>query len=214
MSPGVTNEKADLHAALALDGSDDLADTMPVRQRDVLNSRAPIVSCFVSSAVTLCPADERGIPEIQRLADEIWRRHYPGIISDGQIEYMLATGYSTSALRKFFILPDAGAAIARKDGSSIAFAAWYPIGTSSMLKLDKLYVLPQHQRGGAGRALIEYVVARARAGNYEAVTLNVNRGNATAIAAYERCGFSIRERGDFPIGGGFVMEDYVMVRDL
>ena len=44
--------------------------------------------------------------------------------------------------------------------------------------------------------------------------LNVNRGNVRAIAAYERCGFAIRESGDFPIGNGFVMEDYIMVRDL
>jgi len=82
------------------------------------------------------------------------------------------------------------------------------------MKLDKLYVLPQHQRGGVGRALIDHVLQRARERGYTAITLNVNRGNAAAIAAYECCGFAIRERGDFPIGEGFVMEDYVMVRNL
>jgi len=42
----------------------------------------------------------------------------------------------------------------------------------------------------------------------------VNRDNAKAIRAYERCGFAIRERGDFAIGEGFVMEDFIMVRAL
>ena len=46
------------------------------------------------------------------------------------------------------------------------------------------------------------------------MTLNVNRKNTGAIRAYERCGFEIRERGDFPIGDGFVMEDFIMVRDI
>ena len=57
-------------------------------------------------------------------------------------------------------------------------------------------------------------MAWARAAGTRAVKLNVNRGNVRAIAAYERCGFAIRESGDFPIGDGFVMEDYIMVRDI
>ena len=44
------------------------------------------------------------------------------------------------------------------------------------------------------------------------MSLNVNRANVKAVRAYERCGFTIRERGDFPIGNGFVMEDFIMVR--
>ena len=82
------------------------------------------------------------------------------------------------------------------------------------MKLDKLYVLPRHHRGGIGRALIEHVVGKARDAACTSVTLNVNRQNALAVLAYERCGFVIRDRGDFPIGNGFVMEDFIMVRDL
>jgi ribosomal protein S18 acetylase RimI-like enzyme len=46
------------------------------------------------------------------------------------------------------------------------------------------------------------------------LTLNVNRGNVQAIRAYERYGFVVRGRGDFPIGDGFVMEDFIMERAL
>lgn len=187
---------------------------MPTISCVVLNSPGISTLHFVSSAVTICAAHALEIPEIQRLADEIWRQHYPGIISEAQIDYMLATGYSTAALQKFFTSTDAGAAIARKDAVSVGFAAWYPIESSRMVKLDKLYVVPQHHRGGVGRALIDHVTQCARTRGYTGITLNVNRGNTKAIAAYERCGFAIRERGDFPIGEGFVMEDYVMVRDL
>jgi ribosomal protein S18 acetylase RimI-like enzyme len=180
----------------------------------VLHSTAVVASVSVPSAVTIAIADATDIPEIQRLADEIWRRHYPGIITDAQIDYMLAAGYSSEALTDILRTPEGGLAVARSDGRAVGFGAWRPATGAREMKLERLYVLPQHHGTGIGRALIEHIVARARKGRYAAVVLNVNRRNTEAIAAYERCAFRIRERGDFPIGNGFVMEDYVMVRDL
>ena len=154
------------------------------------------------------------LPLVARLAHEIWQRHYPGIISQAQIDYMLAQGYSRDALSRYVGSPDAGLALATRDGDAIGFVGWYRMDASDTMKLDKLYVLPEHHGAGTGRALIEHVVARAHAAGCTSVSLNVNRGNVNAVRAYERCGFAIRERGDFPIGNGFVMEDYIMVRDL
>ena len=164
-------------------------------------------------AVAITPATTDDIGEVRRLADEIWHRHYPGIITVEQIDYMLGVGYSHEALARFLADADAGLALARRDGAPVGFVAWRPDAGDAM-KLERLYVLPQHHREGIGRALIEHVVAHARAAGCRSVRLNVNRGNAKAIAAYARCGFAIRERGDFPIGSGFVMEDFIMVRDL
>ena len=165
------------------------------------------------SAITVFAGTGDDIALVQRLADEIWHRHYRGIISDAQIDYMLARGYSREALARFVADGDAGLALAKRDNATLGFAAWYRSG-EAQTKLDKLYVLPEHHRAGAGRALIDHVVAWARAAGCRSVTLNVNRNNAGAISAYERCGFAIRQRGDFPIGGGFVMEDFIMVRDI
>lgn len=114
---------------------------------------------------------------------------------------------------RFLTEPGAGLALARRGELAVGFVGWYPIGGDTM-KLDKLYVLPEHHGEGIGRVLIEHVAARARAAGCAAVTLNVNRRNVRAIAAYERCGFMVRECGDFPIGDGFVMEDFVMAREL
>jgi GNAT superfamily N-acetyltransferase len=163
---------------------------------------------------TVKAASEGDIALVQRLADVTWRRHYPGILGAEQIDYMLARGYSRDALLEFVTSPDAGLALAVRDGRALGFAAWYRLEGGRSAKLDKLYVLPDHHGEGIGRALIEHVVAWARTAGCGAVTLNVNRHNTTSVRAYERCGFSIRERGDFSIGNGFVMEDFIMVRDL
>lgn len=180
----------------------------------MLHSPAVAVLSAVQSSVVIVAATAHDMRVVQDLADTVWRRHYPGIISAEQIDYMLANGYSSQALEKFLVPGEAGLALARRDGDPVGFAAWYPPDAKRALKLDKLYVLPECHGMGIGRKLIEHVAARARAAGYPALTLNVNRRNAQAIAAYERCGFAIRERGDFPIGNGFVMEDYVMVREL
>jgi ribosomal protein S18 acetylase RimI-like enzyme len=127
---------------------------------------------------------------------------------------MLAQSYSYAALERFVTAADAGLALARVDGEAAGFAAWYRTETPTTVKLDKLYVLLQFQGEGLGRTLIDVVAAQARTRGCDEVTLNVNRGNAGAIRAYERCGFVIRARGDFPIGAGFVMEDFIMVRAL
>ena len=82
------------------------------------------------------------------------------------------------------------------------------------MKLEKLYVLPEHHGKGIGRALIEHVVWRARDAGCTALTLNVNRSNTASVQAYQHCGFTIAASGDFPIGRGFVMEDFIMLRRI
>ena len=163
--------------------------------------------------VTIAPAGASDIGVVQALADHVWRSHYPGIISSEQIDYMLEHGYAREALLRYVDAADAGLALARIDAEPVAFVAWQQSGTDAM-KLEKLYVAPAHHGKGVGRALIEHVVAAARRAGCREVTLNVNRNNGSSIRAYEHCGFAIRESGDFPIGNGFLMEDYIMVRAI
>jgi GNAT superfamily N-acetyltransferase len=173
------------------------------------------------SAATIVAANIDDIVCIQHLAGAIWRSHYPGIISNAQIDYMLERGYSRDALLPFLARDasgrtrvERGIALARIGGIAVGFVAWCPSDTPASLKIDKLYVLPERHRHGIGRALIDYVTRCARAVSCTALTLNVNRNNASSIHAYERCGFALTGRGDFLIGGGFVMEDFIMTRKL
>jgi ribosomal protein S18 acetylase RimI-like enzyme len=164
--------------------------------------------------VAVVPVGVADLALVARLAHEIWHRHYPGIICVEQIDYMLARSYNPEALADYLTRAQAGLALAMHGETAVGFVGWYPVEPPGTMKLDKLYVRPEHQRAGVGRALIEHVVVQARAAACRAVTLNVNRGNLESIRAYERCGFAISERGDFPIGNGYVMEDFIMVRQL
>jgi len=175
----------------------------------VVPSRLP-----VPASVRIRRGAPDDVPLVQRLAHAIWHAHYPSMLSAAQIDYMLARGYCDAALMPFATDPARGLALAEQGQRAVGFAAWYPPGDAATMKLDKLYVLPAWHRRGVGRALIEHVAGAARAAGCRTLVLNVNRNNAGAVQAYERCGFAIREAADFPIGDGFVMEDYVMARPL
>ncbi|HJQ61576.1 MAG TPA: GNAT family N-acetyltransferase [Burkholderiales bacterium] len=159
----------------------------------------------------LAPRDAEGIAQ---LAAAIWRRHYPGIISAAQIEYMLRQRYDPDLIRAELERSDLWWDKLLVDGVVAGFASYFLTAAPGEMKLDKLYVHHDHQRRGYGGRMIEHVCERARTLRCRRITLAVNRHNATAIAAYRKHGFTVRTTRVQDIGGGFVMDDYVMVREL
>ena len=165
-------------------------------------------------AIELRSARRDDVPVVQRLAHIIWHAHYPGIITIEQIDYMLARGYAIDVLEGYLGRPDRGLELAIVDGEAAGFAAWCASADTCETKLDKLYVLPSHQRQGCGARLIRRVADLAGAAGATTLILNVNKNNARAIGAYEKYGFVIREAVEIDIGGGFTMDDYVMAKPL
>jgi diamine N-acetyltransferase len=165
-------------------------------------------------ALVISHATSADLPIVQRIAYVTWHAHYPGILSAAQIEYMLARGYAIPALERFRREHGAGLAIARVDGAAAGFAAWHRHTPARTTKLDRLYVLPDMQRQGVGRALVAHAEARARDDGSTHLVLNVNKRNASSIAMYERCGFVREADVVADIGSGFVMDDYVMGKPI
>jgi ribosomal protein S18 acetylase RimI-like enzyme len=52
-----------------------------------------------------------------------------------------------------------------------------------------MYVAPEVARHGVGRALLEALVAHARAAGIQSLVLTLTEGNASALALYEQAGF-------------------------
>src|SRR5699024_804454 len=78
------------------------------------------------------------------------------------------------------------------------------------LFLSKLY-LKQTERGqGTGRLLIEQLKDIAAKNKKEQLVLTVNKYNTNTIAAYKKFGFELVKEQVADIGGGYVMDDYVL----
>lgn len=162
------------------------------------------------------------------LAALVWRAHYPGIISPGQIEYMLASRYKPGLVRQLlargdlwlaaraaWTTPDSvpGRPGERPGGELLGFAHAHPLQAGDA-KLDKLYVHPDYQRHGIGGLLIAEVVRHLRPHGVTRLVLRVNRQNQSAINAYLKHGFKVADLVVEDIGAGYVMDDYVMVKEL
>jgi GNAT superfamily N-acetyltransferase len=153
-------------------------------------------------------------PAISALAREIWYAHYSAIISKAQMDYMLAQRYDPEIIRAELARGDVWWDKLLVDGRMTGFASYFLTDNAGEMKLDKLYVHHDHQRQGCGGMLLDRVLGIARAYGCTTLMLAVNKHNATAIAAYRKYGFRVAESVVKDIGGGFVMDDYIMVKDV
>jgi GNAT superfamily N-acetyltransferase len=160
------------------------------------------------------PLEPRDIDELCGLARAVWLSHYPPIIGSGQTEYMLRQRYAPDAIRAELASGTIWWDVLREDGTMQAFASSFRAEEAGALKLDKLYVNPARQRHGLGARLLEHVCDRARTLGCDKVVLAVNKRNHTAIAAYRKFGFEIAQAIVKDIGGGFVMDDYIMQKGV
>lgn len=162
----------------------------------------------------ILPVDEEHLPALAKLAGVIWRACYPEVISREQIEYMLARMYALDTLRdelrfhsiRFYRLIVAG--------EFSGFASMGPDDVPRVMKLHKLYLLPAWHDHGLGSRLLEHCQTEARRLGARRLILAVNKRNRRAISAYRRNGFAIVEAVVTDIGGGFVMDDFIMAKAL
>ena len=159
-------------------------------------------------------AGEADIPLIKNLAEIIWPEAYDEILSAEQLRYMLDLIYSESALKKQmndghkFI-------IAQKDGIEIGFASFSQksIEQPTLFRLHKIYVLPRQHAKGAGSYMLNYISEESIKAGGNQLELNVNKYNI-AKQFYEKKGFTVSKEEVIDIGNGYVMDDYVMVKEL
>ena len=88
----------------------------------------------------------------------------------------------------------------------------YSDGGLAAMKLGQLYVLASHRGLGLGKFMLGHVESRARELGCRSLWLQVNKRNTGAVGFYTAAGFEVVREAVFEIGGGFVMDDYVMAK--
>lgn len=168
------------------------------------------MSTEIAAIDPLMPADAEAV---SRLAREIWHRHYPGIIPLAQIDYMLQQRYDPALIRAELAGGERWWYKLTVCHAIRGYMALEKAGANTM-KIDKLYVHPDEQRQGYGGRFVGHAAVQAGDRNCRRLLLAVNRHNAQAIAAYRKYGFRVCETAVTSIGGGFVMDDYLMEKTL
>jgi diamine N-acetyltransferase len=156
-------------------------------------------------------ASVEDIPLIRELTNKVWPQTYAVILSAAQIEYMLEMMYSGQSLQKQ-IGGGAEFIIVYEDGVAVGFASYQEI-KPAVYKLHKLYVLPSQQGKGTGRYVIGHILQTIKEKGAATLQLQVNKHNK-AKDFYEKNGFTVLEEIKLDIGGGYIMDDYVMEKKV
>lgn len=159
--------------------------------------------------IEVVKVSKQHIPTIRALAQEYWPVAFVSILSASQIAYMMEMMYSPSSLKEQ-MSSGHEYIVAQRDKENVGYLSYeLNCGESGKTKIHKLYILPQHQRGGVGKAMVDYVAQQALQANNSALYLNVNKHNDKAIGFYKKHHFVLAKEEVIDIGKGFVMDDYV-----
>jgi RimJ/RimL family protein N-acetyltransferase len=160
-------------------------------------------------SLKLLEAKESDIPEIAALAELIWNQHYPSIISQTQIDYMLNWMYSTDSLKEQMQIKNHLFHLIEKNEEKIGFVSVNKENEKDWF-LNKFYIDQNKSAQGIGSKAFDLLIETIHP---KKITLTVNRQNFKSINFYFKKGFVIERVADFDIGNGYVMDDFVMVWD-
>jgi diamine N-acetyltransferase len=166
-----------------------------------------------SLSYTVHKATVDDVSAIRQIAVFTWWSVYPAILSAQQIEFMLEELYNEEVLTELINSGKQTFLILSEDDGPKGFAAYGTLPEHDhVIKLFKIYILPDNHSKGYGKALVSRVADNAKKAGKKLLELNVNRDNSARLF-YEKYGFKIIREEDIPIGP-FWMNDFVMQMEL
>jgi GNAT superfamily N-acetyltransferase len=164
--------------------------------------------------IVIRKATEKDFGVIREIAHRTWPKTFGSILSKEQIDYMLAMMYSTDALMEQTTHKNHVFFLAHEENECVGYAS-YQIDYHGLpkTKVHKIYILPEVQGKGVGRLLLEAIEKVAHENGNTAISLNVNRDNPS-VKFYEKVGFVKKGEENISIGNGFLMEDFIMEKDI
>ncbi|MEO8535194.1 MAG: GNAT family N-acetyltransferase [Flavobacterium sp.] len=164
--------------------------------------------------ITISEAIISDIKIIQDITYKTWPVTYGEILSEEQLKFMLDLFYSDEALTAQFQKKDQLFYLISEHEFVLGFIGiehYYK--KEAITKIHKIYLLPETQGKGIGKMVVENIGKLALENNSTSLLLNVNRFNK-ALSFYEKIGFKVIEEVNIEIGNGYLMEDYVMQKQL
>lgn len=151
---------------------------------------------------------------VAALAEQVWNEHYLPIIGHEQVAYMLAQFQSQAAIAKQINNEGYRYFLVFEDEKPVGYMAIKAEKEQNQMFLSKLYLLAEARGRGLAKAVLKALYEICRKEKLPKISLTVNKHNAASLAAYKKMGFSVVREQEADIGGGFVMDDFIMERAI
>lgn len=150
------------------------------------------------------------------LADEIWHEYWPALIGEAQTDYMVNRFQSLEAIERdmrehayeYWLLR------ADEDGRIVGYTGGHVEPETNRYFISKIYLRAEERGHGFASKTIRFYEELARTRQLDALYLTVNKHNDLAIRAYMGKGFKTVDSAETDIGGGFIMDDYIMEKRI
>lgn len=166
-------------------------------------------------AVQFIPvATDEQIQNLAFMADTVWHEWFAEILSKEQINYMVKKFQSFSPLKKQMTDEGYEYYFLNVNGTNVGYTGIHIEDDSKKLFLSKIYILKPFRGKRYASETFEFLEGICQGMNLEAIYLTVNKHNDNAINVYLKRGFENVKSQVTDIGEGFVMDDYIMEKQI
>jgi ribosomal protein S18 acetylase RimI-like enzyme len=147
------------------------------------------------SPLVIRDARVEDLQAVQALLVETWHATYDALLGVERVAALTAAWHAPEVLRRQVDIAGAPFLVA-SEGKAIVATASAAADAAGEVRLGRLYVRPSDQRRGIGGRVLAAIVARFPSG--ARMVLEVDPGNAGAIAFYRGYGFAIAGERTLP----------------
>ena len=155
----------------------------------------------------MADTDEK-LRDIAALAEIIWNEHFTPIIGKKQVDYMVDKFQSFHALKEQ--ISEGYEYYKIFDGEEFCGYTGIHPGEDGRLFLSKLYIKKEARGRHLATRAFEFLKNICLERGYSAIWLTCNKYNDGSLAVYNHLGFRTIDTQEADIGGGFIMDDYIM----
>lgn len=148
------------------------------------------------------------VREIADLAKVIWNEHFTPIIGKDQVDYMVEKFQSYPALKEQ--ISEGYEYYQIFSGGEFCGYTGIRPGEDNRLFLSKLYLKKESRGHHLATGAFSFLKEICRERGYSAIWLTCNKHNDNSLGVYRHFGFEIVDTQEADIGGGFIMDDYIM----
>lgn len=150
---------------------------------------------------------------VAEIAEPIWYATYEPIIGADAVAYMLDKFQSVPAINRQLETEGYVYYLIGLNGEAAGFIGIVPHKEGKMF-LSKLYIRPEFRGQGIVREAFSHIAALCRKEGLDKIYLTVNKQNTHAIEVYKHHGFYEIDAVVTDIGCGYVMDDYILQKDV
>ena len=159
----------------------------------------------------ICTLTPERYETFSSFAGSVFVDYYTSLIGKKQAEYMVSLFLSPEAIKEL-CAKGAIFRILQEDGRMLGFCEY--LREEDRVFLSKLYVRKEERHRGLGKILYEDCVRYTKEIGLNKIYLTVNKYNTPSYEIYLHLGFKVIEAVVNDIGNGYVMDDYIMEKEL